>query len=295
MMSRPTTRKKAGRRAQKKAAGKGSRLRGSRAGVILGLAVIMAAASLGVAYRGPLASRAGGGAASASPPQGQLSLAKEYVYAGGRLLATEEPEGGGCGTPPGSPGNSLVATATSGTQAVLSWASTGADHYEVERRANINASWTTLTPNPTTNSFTDNGLTSNTSYLYRVRAVDGSGCPSGYSNTDLATTMIYAENVVAGVTIKAAHMLEMKTAVNAVRAAAALGAFDWVDASAPAGVVAPAVGGSIMKNHVQKLRNRLDDARTALGLPAALYSDQPLATGITVQAVHVQQLREGVK
>jgi hypothetical protein len=152
-----------------------------------------------------------------------------------------------------------------------------------------------LTPNPTTNSFTDNGLSANTSYLYRVRAVDGSGCTSGYSNTDLATTMIYAENVVAGVTIKAAHMLELKTAVNAVRTAAALSPFDWGDASNPASVAAPTVGGSILRDHVQKLRNRLDDARTALGLPPALYSDQPLAIGITVQAVHVQQLRDGVK
>ena len=87
----------------------------------------------------------------------------------------------------------------------------------------------------TTNSFNDSGLAANTTYLYRVRAVDTSGCQSAYTNTDPATTVTYAENVVAGVTIKAAHMLELKTAVNAVRTAAAL---SFVSVTTPLAVCA---------------------------------------------------------
>jgi hypothetical protein len=37
---------------------------------------------------------------------------------------------------------------------VLNWApSAGADHYEVQRKQNINSGWVTLSPNPSINSF----------------------------------------------------------------------------------------------------------------------------------------------
>jgi hypothetical protein len=49
------------------------------------------------------------------------SPSKEYIYAGGRLVATEEPTGGGgCGSGPGMPGH-LDATATSETNVALTW------------------------------------------------------------------------------------------------------------------------------------------------------------------------------
>ena len=221
------------------------------------------------------------------------SPAKEYVYAGGRLLATEEPASSGCGSSPPSPGNSLVATAQSASQVHLDWsASPGADHYEVERSQSPN-SFVRLNPNPTTNQFDDFSAAADTAYLYRVRATDASGqCPSGYSNVDLATTVVFVENVVAGVTIKPSHLVELKTAVNAVRLLAGLAAFDWTDAPA---TPVPTSGGLILKDQMQKLRNNLDAARSALGLTAQSYSNQPLTQGTTIFAAHIQELRNGVK
>jgi hypothetical protein len=270
---------------------------GSRTAVIAALVMIMVAASLGVAYRRSSLPHPAG-AVAASPPQGQLNLAKEYIYAGGRLIATEEPPGGGgpC-TPPGSPGNSLVATSfATGSQVSLSWAPTGADHYEVERRPNKNAAWTTLTPNPTQAQFTDTSVTPSTTYLYRVRSMDAGGqCPSDYSNTDLATTMNYADAIAIGVPVKASHLIELRTAVNAVRTAAALSQFDWPDGSSPGSVAVPAVNGPILKNQMQKLRDRLNEARASLGFTPQPFTNEPLTTGTRIFAAHVLELRQGVQ
>src|SRR2546425_13309648 len=49
------------------------------------------------------------------------SPAKEYVYAGGRLVASEEPTGGAaCGAAPGAPGQP-TATATSTQSVTIIW------------------------------------------------------------------------------------------------------------------------------------------------------------------------------
>jgi hypothetical protein len=95
------------------------------------------------------------------------SPSKEYIYAGGRLVATEEPASSGCGTPPPTPGN-LVATAQSTTSVLLNWAFSPGAHYEVQRRQSIapGTDWATLSPNPGSNTFTDNGVVANTAYLY---------------------------------------------------------------------------------------------------------------------------------
>lgn len=206
------------------------------------------------------------------------SPSKEYVYAGGRLVATEEPTsgGGGC-TAPSAPGTP-TATALTSTSVSVSWpASSGTvDHYEVERR-NGSGSFAVVATVPAVGgtSITDtNSVVSDTAYLYRIRAFsDQSGtCPSPYSVVDLATTTIFTSDPPVSVasTIYAIHLLRLRTAVNAVRATAGLSPFDWGDSSLPV-TVAPATGGAILKDQVQKLRNRLNEARTApaVGLGAA--------------------------
>jgi hypothetical protein len=86
----------------------------------------------------------------------------------------------------------------------------------------------------------------------------------------------------------------LKTAVNAVRLTAGQSQFDWGDSSPPV-TVAPAVGGAILKDQVQKLRNRLNEARTALGLTPQSYSNEPLTQGTAVYATHILELRQGVQ
>jgi len=193
--------------------------------------------------------------------------------------------------PPSAPGN-LTATATSTFSVSLTWnSSTGSvDHYEVQRSTNRNGPFTTLSPNASGTSYTDSSVTSNTTYIYRVRAVDAQGNYSDFSNSDIATTIIFADDpLVAGVTVvKAQHLTELRQAVNAVRLAAGLSAATWTD-SAPQGVVIQAV-------HINELRSNLDQARSLLGLSTGSYTDPTLATGVTVvKAVHVQELRDRVK
>ena len=192
--------------------------------------------------------------------------------------------------PPTAPGN-LVATATSTSSVSLTWsASSGSvDHYEIQRSTSRNGPFTTLTPTTST-SFTDNSVTSGTTYIYRVRAVNSQGNYSDFSNIDIATTIIFADDpLVVGVTvIKAQHLTELRQAVNAVRAAAALTAATWTD-SAPLGVVVKAV-------HVNELRTNLDQARGLLGLSTGSYTEPTLTPGVTVvKAIHIQQLRDRVK
>jgi hypothetical protein len=79
-----------------------------------------------------------------------------------------------------------------------------------------------------------------------------------------------------------------------VRTTAGLTSFDWGDFSLPV-TVAPATGGTILKDQVQKLRNRLNDARTQLGLTPQPYSNEPLTAGIQVFANHILELRQGVQ
>ena len=94
-------------------------------------------------------------------------------------------------TPPTAPSN-LTATAASASQINLSWtASTdnvGVTGYLVERCSGAGCTNFAQIGTPTSTSFSDTGLTVNTSYSYRVRATDAAGNLSGYSNTASATT-----------------------------------------------------------------------------------------------------------
>ena len=89
---------------------------------------------------------------------------------------------------------SLGATAASSSQINLSWtASTdtggsGLAGYRIERCAGAGCSNFAEIATTSATSFANTGLTASTSYSYRIRAVDGAGNNSGYSNTASATT-----------------------------------------------------------------------------------------------------------
>lgn len=192
--------------------------------------------------------------------------------------------------PPGAPSN-LVATASSTSSVSLSWSagSGSIDHYEIQRATSKNGPFTTLS-NTTSLSFTDSSLSSTTTYIYRVRAVDANGNYSDFSNTDIATTVVFTDDpLVAGTTlVKAVHITELRSAVNAVRAAAGLSAATWTDSSL--------TSVEIKAVHISELRSALDAARSALGLSTGGYTDSTLTPGTTiVKAVHVTDLRDRVK
>ena len=103
---------------------------------------------------------------------------------------------GGTPTIPQSPTN-LSATSTSSSQINLSWnapADNGGSSitgYEIERSTDSGSTWSTIVPNTASQStsYSDTGLSPNTSYSYRVSAINSVGT-SAPSNVASATTNV---------------------------------------------------------------------------------------------------------
>lgn len=191
---------------------------------------------------------------------------------------------GAGGGGPATPAN-VVATASSATQVDVSWtADAGADSYEVDRKEPGGVF--TLVGSPAGNAFSDTTASANTAYLYQVRAVNGGGT-SPNSAADLATTVIFTDHPLTTATkVKAVHLSQLRTAVNAVRALAGVGAFAFTDAAA--------AGLRVKGVHVAELRTALDPARASLGLTAGGYTDASLAN-VKVKAIHSEELRDRVE
>jgi serine protease len=101
--------------------------------------------------------------------------------------------GGGDTTAPSTPG-SLAASATSSSQINLSWnassdsGGSGLAGYKLERCSGASCSNFTQIATTTSTSYAASGLSAGTTYRFRVRAYDGAGNDSGYSNIASATT-----------------------------------------------------------------------------------------------------------
>ena len=193
-------------------------------------------------------------------------------------------------TAPTAPAN-VKATAVSTTQVNLTWtASTspiGISRYEIERSYNHGSY--SLVGTSTTASFANSSVSPGITYLYRVRAVDTQNVFSGYSNLDLATTILFTDDpLVSGLTkVRAVQFSEMRQAVNAVRKSAGLAAATWTDTNL-AGMLTKAI-------HIQEMRNYLSPALAALGFSAPSYTDPALTTGVTrIRKVHLEELRQRV-
>jgi hypothetical protein len=185
----------------------------------------------------------------------------------------------------------VTATATGPTVVQVVWnASVGATSYNVYRSTDgVNYSPAGSTTAPTT-TLNDTGRSADTAYLYKVRAVNGG--ESGDSNRDLATTVIFADEplVQFSTPIRATHITQLRTAVDAVRALAVIGAGSYTtDPTVTAGTTTAKAA------HITQLRTALDAARSALTLSANSYAETPAATVTTVKASHITELRNGVK
>lgn len=219
------------------------------------------------------------------------SLERENIYRGGQLLSVVET--------PTAPAPSGLAATPSGSNVALSWsAASGATNYRVERKA-ANGYYASAGTTSST-SLTDNGVSSGSAYLYRVCAADAQGnCTSNYSNLALGAPLSFSTDptitgiaddptVVNVTTVKAAHINELRTAVNAVRSLAGLTAAVWTNNTISYGV-------TISADDVRDLRTKLHDALIALGIQTSNYEDQTLAgvpNGTVIKKVHITQLRQ---
>jgi hypothetical protein len=183
----------------------------------------------------------------------------------------------------------VEAEAVTATSVSVTWpAVSGAVNYRVHRAAA--GGGFVFVGDTATTTFTDPTAAANTSYRYRMTAVDAAAHESIPSAFDLATTVIFANPVLAaGLSeVRAVHVNQLRIAVNAVRALAGLGSVTFSDASI--------AGEEIRAVHIGELRSALAAAYASLGLPALTFTDPTLTTGVTtMKNVHVLELREGVK
>ncbi|HEX6101308.1 MAG TPA: hypothetical protein VF432_33640 [Thermoanaerobaculia bacterium] len=185
--------------------------------------------------------------------------------------------------PVGAP-SGVVATALGPAQVYVSWTyGETADSFRVTRKGAEGS----MTFDAQASPFTDNTAVPGRMYLYSVAAVRN-GVTSAASARDVATTIGFANDpLVPGVTpVYAAHIAELRTAINALRAIENLGPAAFSGAPAPGTLVAHA--------HTTELRDALQSTRLALGLPPLSFGP-PLASGVAVAADHIQQLRGGLK
>jgi endoglucanase len=128
---------------------------------------------------------------STTPGSTPVPVQRIPVYDNGVRIFGNEPGGGVVDqTPPTTPAN-LRVTGTTTTTASLAWdASTddvGVTGYQVSRGSTVVGNVPGLT-------FTDSGLTANTTYSYTVRALDASGKQSGAGGPVNATTAQVTQN-----------------------------------------------------------------------------------------------------
>jgi uncharacterized delta-60 repeat protein len=174
---------------------------------------------------------------------------------------------------PGAP-TLFTATATGFSTVSLTWRPVAeAAGYEVYR-SSFNGPYT-LALTTSASSATDSGLSANTTYLYQVRTL-GSGGPSAFTAIDPATTIVFTDTSLSGVLIKAVHIDELRTAVNAMQVAAGLSPSTFTDPTLTAGTT------TIKRLHVTELRDALDAARSTIGLPVISYTDATITPGFRV-------------
>jgi hypothetical protein len=244
------------------------------------------------------------------------SPSKEYIYAGGRLVATEEPASSGC-PPTAAPS---LTTAITNSQITLTWTiPAGTAKFDVQRSENTTFNqFTNLATNllaspppATTMTIQDTGvgfiaLSSDASnsndiktYVYRVVAYDECGTNPQPSNLDLGTNIVFGQAINQQQTvIQSYHLAELRVAVNAVwKAANQSPAITWAN---PAGINPNVIrSNTVLGDNIDQLRTKLNQALGAInpGLVAPYTDPSPIPTPglLQIRALHFNQLRQRVK
>jgi hypothetical protein len=162
---------------------------------------------------------------------------------------------------------------------------TGATAYDLYRSVD-GAPMTLRTTFSTLQSLTDTMPSGSKVGVYAVVARNSGGQTTPMGARDLVSLATFTNDPIAASSTKvqALHIVELQNAINAVRVAAGL---------APATFTTPA--DAISAAQIASLRTALTQARAALGL-ATSFTDPTLTPGVTpIRAVHLQQLRDGVK
>jgi fibronectin type 3 domain-containing protein len=114
----------------------------------------------------------------------------------------------------------VTATAQSSSSISVSWNSVpGASYYKVYRAASSSGTYSVVASNNYDTYYTDSGRTANTTYYYKVSAVDGSGIEGSQSSYATATTSSGSLSAPSGVTATAQSSSSIYVTWNSVSGA----------------------------------------------------------------------------
>ena len=102
---------------------------------------------------------------------------------------------------------------------------------------------------------------------------------------------VFTDNtlVVGQTTAKAQHIIELRQAIDSLRAVAGLAPASWTDPTvSPASTIIKVV-------HIVELRTYLDDVATQLGYATSPYTDPSLGAGSVIKRIHLEELRQRIR
>jgi hypothetical protein len=177
------------------------------------------------------------------------------------------------------PPASVDAVTTSITKVTVSWSAVAdAASYRVERSIGNGGFAEVATVNAL--SLEDTSVVANTSYLYRVIALDVLGTVGTPSAPDLAMTKQFVSDP-NGV-IRASHINDLRDAIDDLRDAFGLGAASYTRTIA--------AGKKVKAFDLTQMRSAVDAARSAAGLPAFAWAE-PIASNGVIRWSHWRELQ----
>jgi hypothetical protein len=146
-------------------------------------------------------------------------------------------------------------------------------------------------PGATASTFVTAPLVGLATYWVRVSnsngSADSSAATVSVTFTD-ATHSFSDSTLTTGVSsVRAVHILELRTRIDAQRIASALGGFAWTDATLSVHATA------IKPVHINDLRTALTAVYTARGLTTPTFTGA-ITSGTVIRAVHIAELRDAV-
>jgi hypothetical protein len=205
------------------------------------------------------------------------------AFTGGSLVMTREPETlASINTQPAS---QLIA---SGRIASLSVAATGTAPLTYQWYSGPSGTTSNPIGGAISAAYTTPAITTATNLWVRVSNAYGSSVDS--TTATLMPYQAFTDNVLtAGSSlIRAAHILELRTRIDALRARFGLAAYAYADAALTAGTT------SIRAQHIIDLRNALSEAYVAAGRVPPAYADSSLASGVVIKREHIAGIRTAV-
>jgi hypothetical protein len=151
------------------------------------------------------------------------------------------------------------------------------------RRMSGTATWFVVSGWSIAAEFDPGTVTRGVAYDYRLDTTVGGITQS--SNIDSAMLFTDDPLVVGTTVVKRVHFDELRTAINALRASAALAPFDFDGTYASP---------TIRASHVTTMRTAINEARSALGMLTVTFTD-PSLTGVTIKAAHIRELRDAAR